>query len=60
MKIEITPDELIAMIKYFKNPYTSNVDNTKKEVLTPAPVHGTWTMPFNISTTASDTTSLKG
>ena len=60
MKIEITPDELIAMLKYFKNPYTSNGDNTKKEVLTPASVHAVWTMPSNISTTASETTSLKG
>lgn len=61
MKIEITPDELITMIKYFQKPYMMGTDKIKKESTTVMPneVHAIWTQPYNISTTNSEV-SLKG
>lgn len=61
MKIEITPDELITMIKYFQKPYMMGTDKIKKESTTVMPneVHTIWTQPYNISTTNSEV-SLKG
>ena len=61
MKIEITPDELIAMIKYFQKPYMMGADKIKKEStkVMPNAIPAIWTQPYNISTTNSEV-SLKG
>lgn len=62
MKIEITADEMIAMIKYFQKPYMMGADKIKKESTTVIPnaIPAIWTQsPFNISTTNSEV-SLKG
>lgn len=61
MKIEITVDEMITMIKYFQKPYMMGTDKIKKEGTAAMPnvVPSIWTQPYNISTTNNEV-SLKG
>lgn len=61
MKIEITADEMITMIKYFQKPYMMGTDKIEKESTTVMPnaIPAIWTQPYNISTTNSEVL-LKG
>lgn len=60
MKIEITADEMITMIKYFQKPYMMGADKIKESTtVIPNAIPAIWTQPYNISTTNGEI-SLKG